>query len=149
MMKVIYDISSFRKAFFFLIIPLLVIIISFLIGITIYSVKSKKKDVRYHYNMNFYSLLLAIIVCSFLTAFSLGFSINFIKVIYSSHSVEQYQILYYLSFFFPLFPFVFLILFMILFYKNYMNKKRIYKMDDVLLLYDDDKENNKDEIEVI
>lgn len=147
-LKIIYDVASFKKAFTFFIIPLLVILVTFLVGLTIYSIKSKKKDTRYNYNMNFYSLLLGIIVCSFLTAFATGFSINFIEIIKSSNSIDEFKLLYYLSFLFPLFPLIFLIIFMVLFYKNYKKKKHKYRTDDVLQLYDT-KNKKKDDIEVI
>ena len=148
-MKIIYDMPYFKEIIVFFAVPLLVVLLSFCIGLDIYSIKTKNKDAHYNYIMNFYSLLMAVIVCAFLTALSFGFSISFIKSLIEKNLVEQYKFLYYFGFAFPILPIVSLVFFMIKFYKNHKEKKHRYTIDNIKILDDKVKNNNDDEIEVL
>lgn len=145
-MKFEYNFSYLNKVIYFFAIPLIVIFLIFIIGLIIYSKKTKNKNNKYIYNMNFYSLLLAIIVCGFLTAFSIGFSINFSKSILSNKIIDNNNLLLCLSIIFPFIPFLFLILFIILFYKNLKSKKHNYVTDSISVLKIEEEKNETDEV---
>lgn len=147
-MNMFFGVPYLKEIFIFLGIPLLVLFIAFFLGIGIYSIKTKKKDENYHYNMKFYSLLFAVVVCAFLLAISMAFSFNFIKDIDFNSLLSQYQILYIFILIFPIFPLIFLVMYMVLLYKCHKRKKHFYMTDSVLVIDKYGKEKYV-EIEVI
>lgn len=147
-MNMFFGVPYLKEIFIFLGIPLLVLFIAFFLGIGIYSIKTKKKDENYHYNMKFYSLLFAVVVCAFLLAISIAFSLNFTKSMDYNSLLRQYQILYIFILIFPLFSLMFLIMYMMLLFKCHKKKKHPYTIDSVLVIDKDGKEKHV-EIEVI
>lgn len=147
-MKLFFNIPYLKDIFTFLGVPLIILFIVFFFSIGIYYFKTKKKDEKYYYNMKFYSLLFAVVVCAFLLAISIAFSINFVKDMYFDNLLMQYKVLYIFISLFPVFPLVFLIMYMVLFYKSHKQKKYSYVTDNVLVIDKDGKEKYV-EIEVI
>ena len=82
-----------------------------------------EKDIkRYNYVVNFWTSLLAIVIIGALFAVTIGFSKSLVNSMIAYKLVESNKSFYYIVMALPLFPFVFLVLYIVKFIKVVMNK---------------------------
>lgn len=75
MYKFVYDFPFVKDMFLFVFLPLIVIIFSLVVVLVVYAVENRKnKDLIHIYKINFYSLILSIIMTSIFFAIVLGFA---------------------------------------------------------------------------
>lgn len=112
-MKVIrFDFSFFLELLKYIFIPVVIVVIVTGIAIAIYSSTIKEKDIkRYNYVVGFWSCLLAIVIIGALTAITIGFSKSLTDSMVAYDLVANNRMFYNIVKFLPLFPIVFLILY--------------------------------------
>ena len=107
-MKIILS-PSLQKVIWYVIVPLIVIMLLFSIGVFFYNLKNHdKKPNETNYWINFWTSILFIIFGAILLAVSIGFCVAMIKNMYDYKIVKDQKFFYYLFLFFPLVPLSFL-----------------------------------------
>lgn len=129
-MELVFSFEHLEKVIKYVVIPLLVVLLVFLIFQFIYKIKHRNDmDSEKNYIINYWSQVISIIFCAVVLGVVNGFSIAYIQEVRNYGLIEQNQFFYYFLMFFPIVPFVFLIIFIRKFLKNikeYKNEKELY-----------------------
>ena len=130
MTKTVYNEENLKVLLFYVIIPLIVILILFFIGTKIYEYKNKNKDQNNtNYVINYWSNVIGVIFTAILLSVSIGFSLAFTENVRALNAIEENKILYYFFMVFPLFPLIFLIFYIYKFTSNIKKKELLDKKE--------------------
>lgn len=128
MTQTVYSEENMRVLLFYIIIPLLVILVLFFIGTKIYEHHNKDKDLnRTNFVINYWSNVMGIIFTAILLSVSIGFSLAFTENVRALNAIEENIFFYYFFMVFPLFPLFFLIFYIVKFINNIRRKEKIDK----------------------
>lgn len=128
-MKTIYSITNLTNIIWFVLVPLLIVLVVYFIFINLYSASHEKKyPNRTNYIRNYWSSLIGIIFGSVLFAVSIGFALAFTQTVRNLNAIEQNKFFYYFFMVFPIIPFIFLITFIKRFITN-LNKRYILEKE--------------------
>ncbi len=117
-----------RVLLFYVIIPLLVILVLFFIGTKIYEHSNKDKDLNQtNYVINYWSNVMGIIFTAILLSVSIGFSLAFTENVRALNAIEENIFFYYFFMVFPVFPLFFLIFYIVKFINNIRRKVKLDK----------------------
>ena len=117
-----------RVLLFYVIIPLLVILVLFFIGTKIYEHRNKDKDLNQtNYVINYWSNVMGIIFTAILLSVSIGFSLAFTENVRALNVIEENIFFYYFFMVFPVFPLFFLIFYIVKFINNIRRKEKLDK----------------------
>ena len=117
-----------RVLLFYVIIPLLVILVLFFIGTKIYEHRNKDKDLNQtNYVINYWSNVMGIIFTAILLSVSIGFSLAFTENVRALNVIEENIFFYYFFMVFPVFPLFFLIFYIVKFINNIRRKVKLDK----------------------
>lgn len=125
-----FDLSLFLDLVKYVFIPVLIIVVIMGIAIFIYSGSIKEEDIkRYNYVTNFWSCLLANVIIGALLAITIGFSVSITNSMAVYHLIDDNRTFYYIVMALPLFPLVFLLLYIFKFIKVVLSKKKDIEED--------------------
>ena len=128
MTQTVYSEENMRVLLFYIIIPLLVILVLFFIGTKIYEHHNKDKDLnRTNFVINYWSNVMGIIFTAILLSVSIGFSLAFTENVRALNAIEENIFFYYFFMVFPLFPLFFLIFYIVKFINNIRRKEKLDK----------------------
>lgn len=128
MTQTVYSEENMRVLLFYVIIPLLIILVLFFIGTKIYEHFNKDKDLnRTNFVINYWSNVMGIIFTAILLSVSIGFSLAFTENVRALNAIEENIFFYYFFMVFPLFPLFFLIFYIVKFINNIKRKEKIDK----------------------
>ena len=128
MTQTVYSEENIRVLLFYVIIPLLVILVLFFIGTKIYEHHNKDKDLnRTNFVINYWSNVMGIIFTAILLSVSIGFSLAFTDNVRALNAIEENIFFYYFFMVFPLFPLFFLIFYIVKFITNIRRKEKLDK----------------------
>lgn len=128
MTQTVYSAENMRVLLFYVIIPLLVILVLFFIGTKIYEHHNKDKDLnRTNFVINYWSNVMGIIFTAILLSVSIGFSLAFTENVRALNAIEENIFFYYFFMVFPLFPLFFLIFYIVKFINNIRRKEKLDK----------------------
>ena len=128
MTQTVYSEENMRVLLFYIIIPLLVILVLFFIGTKIYERRNKGKDLnRTNFVINYWSDVIGIIFTAILLSVSIGFSLAFTENVRALNAIEENIFFYYFFMVFPLFPLFFLIFYIVKFINNIRRKEKLDK----------------------
>ena len=117
-----------RVLLFYIIIPLLIILVLFFIGTKIYEHRNKDIDLnRTNFVINYWSNVMGIIFTAILLSVSIGFSLAFTENVRALNAIEENIFFYYFFMVFPLFPLFFLIFYIVKFINNIRRKEKLDK----------------------
>ena len=126
MTETVYSERNLRVLLFYVIIPLVVILILFFIGTKIYAHYSKNKDQNnVNYAINYWSNVVGIIFTAILLSVSIGFSLAFTANVRDLNAIEENKVFYYFFMVFTAFPLVFLIYYIGKFVTNISKKEKL------------------------
>lgn len=128
MTQTVYSEENMRVLLFYVIIPLLIILVLFFIGTKIYEHRNKDKDLnRTNFVINYWSDVIGIIFTAILLSVSIGFSLAFTENVRALNAIEENIFFYYFFMVFPLFPLFFLIFYIVKFINNIRRKEKLDK----------------------
>lgn len=128
MTQTVYSEENMRVLLFYVIIPLVVILVLFFIGTKIYEHRNKDKDLnRTNFVINYWSDVIGIIFTAILLSVSIGFSLAFTENVRALNAIEENIFFYYFFMVFPLFPLFFLIFYIVKFINNIRRKEKLDK----------------------
>ena len=128
MTQTVYSEENMRVLLFYVIIPLLIILVLFFIGTKIYEHFNKDKDLnRTNFVINYWSNVMGIIFTAILLSVSIGFSLAFTENVRALNAIEENIFFYYFFMVFPLFPLFFLIFYIVKFINNIKRKEKLDK----------------------
>ena len=128
MTQTVYSEENMRVLLFYIIIPLLIILVLFFIGTKIYEHFNKDKDLnRTNFVINYWSNVMGIIFTAILLSVSIGFSLAFTENVRALNAIEENIFFYYFFMVFPLFPLFFLIFYIVKFINNIRRKEKLDK----------------------
>ena len=128
MTQTVYSEENMRVLLFYVIIPLLVILVLFFIGTKIYEHRNKDIDLnRTNFVINYWSNVMGIIFTAILLSVSIGFSLAFTENVRALNAIEENIFFYYFFMVFPLFPLFFLIFYIVKFINNIRRKEKLDK----------------------
>lgn len=128
MTQTVYSEENMRVLLFYVIIPLLIILVLFFIGTKIYEHHNKDKDLnRTNFVINYWSNVMGIIFTAILLSVSIGFSLAFTENVRALNAIEENIFFYYFFMVFPLFPLFFLIFYIVKFINNIRRKEKLDK----------------------
>lgn len=128
MTQTVYSEENMRVLLFYVIIPLLIILVLFFIGTKIYEHRNKDKDLnRTNFVINYWSNVIGIIFTAILLSVSIGFSLAFTENVRALNAIEENIFFYYFFMVFPLFPLFFLIFYIVKFITNIRRKEKLDK----------------------
>lgn len=126
MTQTVYSERNMRVLLYYVIIPLLILLVLFFIGVKIYEHRNKKKDLnRTNYVINYWSNVMGIIFTSILLSVSIGFSLAFTENVRVLDAIEENIFFYYFFMVFPVFPLFFLVFYITKFITNIRKKEKI------------------------
>lgn len=130
MTQTVYSEENMRVLLFYVIIPLLVILVLFFIGTKIYEHRNKDKDLNQtNYVINYWSNVMGIIFTAILLSVSIGFSLAFTENVRVLNAIEENIFFYYFYMVFPVFPLFFLIFYITKFITNIRRKEKLDKLE--------------------
>ena len=128
MTQTVYSEENMRVLLFYIIIPLLIILVLFFIGTKIYEHRNKDIDLnRTNFVINYWSNVMGIIFTAILFSVSIGFSLAFTENVRALNAIEENIFFYYFFMVFPLFPLFFLIFYIVKFINNIRRKEKLDK----------------------
>lgn len=128
MTQTVYSEENMRVLLFYIIIPLLVILVLFFIGTKIYEHHNKDKDLnRTNFVINYWSNVMGIIFTAILLSVSIGFSLAFTENVRALNAIEENIFFYYFFMVFPVFPLFFLVFYIVKFINNIRRKEKLDK----------------------
>lgn len=128
MTQTVYSEENMRVLLFYIIIPLLIILVLFFIGTKIYEHRNKDIDLnRTNFVINYWSNVMGIIFTAILLSVSIGFSLAFTENVRALNAIEENIFFYYFFMVFPLFPLFFLIFYIVKFINNIRRKEKLDK----------------------
>ena len=128
MTQTVYSEEIIRVLLFYVIIPLLIILVLFFIGTKIYEHRNKDKDLnRTNFVINYWSNVMGIIFTAILLSVSIGFSLAFTENVRALNAIEENIFFYYFFMVFPLFPLFFLIFYIVKFINNIRRREKLDK----------------------
>ena len=128
MTQTVYSEENMRVLLFYIIIPLLIILVLFFIGTKIYEHRTKDIDLnRTNFVINYWSNVMGIIFTAILLSVSIGFSLAFTENVRALNAIEENIFFYYFFMVFPLFPLFFLIFYIVKFINNIRRKEKLDK----------------------
>ena len=128
MTQTVYSEENMRVLLFYIIIPLLIILVLFFIGTKIYEHRNKDIDLnRTNFVINYWSDVIGIIFTAILLSVSIGFSLAFTENVRALNAIEENIFFYYFFMVFPLFPLFFLIFYIVKFINNIRRKEKLDK----------------------
>lgn len=126
MTQTVYSEENMRVLLYYVIIPLVSILILFFIGTKIYAHYTKDKDQNnVNYVINYWSDVVGIIFTAILLSVSIGFSLAFTANVRDLNAIEENKVFYYFFMVFPSFPLVFLIYYIGKFVTNIRKKEKL------------------------
>lgn len=131
--QAVYSEENFRVLLFYVILPLICILLLFFIGtkIYIYIRKKREKNVNHtNYVVNYWTNVLGILVAAILLSVSIGFSLSFTRQVRELNAIDENLILYYFFMVFPIIPFIFLIIYIRKFIVNMRYSDQIEENDE-------------------
>lgn len=130
MTQTVYSEENMRVLLFYVIIPLLVILVLFFIGTKIYEHRNKDKDLnRTNFVINYWSNVMGIIFTAILLSVSIGFSLAFTENVRALNAIEENIFFYYFFMVFPVFPLFFLVFYIVKFITNIRRKEKLEKLE--------------------
>ena len=130
MTQTVYSEENMRVLLFYVIIPLLIILVLFFIGTKIYEHFNKDKDLnRTNFVINYWSNVMGIIFTAILLSVSIGFSLAFTENVRALNAIEDNYFLYYFFMVFPVFPLFFLVFYIVKFITNIRRKEKLEKLE--------------------
>ena len=133
-MELVFSFEHLEKVIKYVVIPLLIVLLIFWIFQFIYKIRQRKDmDSEKNYVINYWSQVISIIFCAVVLGVVNGFSIAYIQEVRNYGLIEQNQFFYYFLMFFPIVPFVFLIVLIRRFLKNikeYKEEKGSYNEEE-------------------
>ena len=130
MTQTVYSEENMRVLLFYVIIPLLIILVLFFIGTKIYEHFNKDKDLnRTNFVINYWSNVMGIIFTAILLSVSIGFSLAFTENVRALNAIEENIFFYYFFMVFPVFPLFFLIFYITKFITNIRRKEKLDKLE--------------------
>ena len=128
MTQTVYSEENMRVLLFYIIIPLLIILVLFFVGTKIYEHRNKDIDLnRTNFVINYWSNVMGIIFTAILLSVSIGFSLAFTENVRALNAIEENIFFYYFFMVFPLFPLFFLIFYIVKFINNIRRKEKLDK----------------------
>lgn len=131
MTQTVYSERNMRVLLYYVIIPLIVLLILFFIGIKIYEHHNKKKNInRTNYVVNYWSNVIGVLFTAILLSVSIGFSLAFTENVRALNAIEENKFFYYFFTVFPVFPFFFLVFYITKFITNIRRKEKLDKEEE-------------------
>ncbi len=131
-MDIIVSLESLEKVFWYVIIPLIIVLVFFYLFIFIYDRKEKKTNSEHNYVINYFGNIISIIFGAAFLGVTIGFSGAFIKTLQDYGMMNENQFLYYFVMIFPVFPLIFLLYFIRKFMKNIKAKEKLDRKEQEL-----------------
>ena len=131
-MDVIISLENLGKVLWYVLVPLIVVLLCFYLFIFIYDRKTKKKDAYHNYVINYIGNVISIIFGAAFLGVTIGFSCAFIQTLMDYGMVQENQFLYYLVLFFPILPLIFFLFFIGKFIKNLKRKEELDRKEQEL-----------------
>ena len=125
-MQTIYSIRNLRILLFYIMIPLLIVLILFFIFSRIYIKKRENKDSnKTNYVLNYWGDVLGIIFSTILLSVSIGFAAALMKTLRDLNAINENIVFYYAFALFPIIPFIFMYLYIKKFIRNINKKEKL------------------------
>ena len=125
-MQTIYSIRNLRILLFYIMIPLLIVLILFFIFSRIYIKKRENKDSnKTNYVLNYWGDVLGIVFSTILLSVSIGFAAALMKTLRDLNAISENIVFYYAFAIFPIIPFIFLYLYIKKFIRNINKKEKL------------------------
>ena len=125
-MQTIYSIRNLRILLFYIMIPLLIVLILFFIFSRIYIKKRENKDSnKTNYVLNYWGDVLGIIFSTILLSVSIGFAAALMKTLRDLNAISENIVFYYAFALFPIIPFIFMYLYIKKFIRNINKKEKL------------------------
>lgn len=131
-MDVIISLENLEKVLWYVLVPLIVVLLCFYLFIFIYDRKTKKKDAYHNYVINYIGNVISIIFGAAFLGVTIGFSCAFIQTLTDYGMVQENQFLYYLVLFFSILPLIFFLFFIGKFIKNLKRKEELDRKEQEL-----------------
>lgn len=124
MTETVYSADNMKFLLYYIVIPLVLILIIFFIGTKIYEHHNRNKDSnRTNFVINYWSNTLGIIITAILLSVSIGFSLAFRENLKILDVVDENIFLYYFFTLFPILSLLFLVFFVSKFIINIQKKE--------------------------
>ena len=131
MTKTVYSEENMRVLLYYVMIPLIVLLILFFICIKIYEHRNKKKNLnRTNFVINYWSNVIGIIFTAILLSVSIGFSLAFTENVRVLNAIDENIFFYYFFMVFPVFPLIFLIYYICKFIINIRRKEKLEQKEE-------------------
>lgn len=128
MLNISFDFGFFMKLVFYILLPIIMVVIVGLFLIKSYSKKVSEKDtIIYHYTMDYCASLLAMIIVGILFAIVSGFAISFTHTMRIKDIISGNEMIYYIFMFLPVIPLIFLLYYLRKFIVASFGRKRVLK----------------------
>ena len=125
-MQTIYSIRNLRILLFYIMIPLLIVLILFFIFSRIYIKKRENKDSnKTNYVLNYWGDVLGIVFSTILLSVSVGFAAALMKTLRDLNAISENIVFYYAFALFPIIPFIFMYLYIKKFIRNINKKEKL------------------------
>ncbi len=125
-MQTIYSIRNLRILLFYVMIPLLIVLILFFIFSRIYIKKRENKDSnKTNYVLNYWGDVLGIVFSTILLSVSVGFAAALMKTLRDLNAISENIVFYYAFALFPIIPFIFMYLYIKKFIRNINKKEKL------------------------
>ena len=125
-MQTIYSIRNLRILLFYIMIPLLIVLILFFIFSRIYIKKRENKDSnKTNYVLNYWGDVLGIVFSTILLSVSVGFAAALMKTLRDLNAISENIVFYYAFALFPIIPFIFMYLYIKKFIRNINKREKL------------------------
>ncbi len=126
-MVVLNNSEQLMKLGLLIVIPVTCILIIYAIIRFIFSKKIKEKDEKYVLAVNYYNVLLVLVISCYLAAITCAFMHYITNYMRAHDLVEAHNILYYFGLIFPVLPVSIVVFLSIKFVKVFKRKEGIYE----------------------